>query len=71
MFIELDNDQNKPSEKILGFLSKQLNISTMQLSPVSKNSQTTYRNKIKSFLRYQEFEENQESFLKKFIMHEM
>lgn len=71
VFIDFDNDQNIPSEKILDFLSKQLSISTIQLSSVSKNSQTTYRKKIQSYLGYQEFEVAQEVFLKKFIMHEM
>jgi hypothetical protein len=71
IFIELNNDPNKSSEKILHFLSKQLNISVTELSPVSKNSETRYREKIKSFLGYQEFGEKQEIFIKKFIMHEM
>src|SRR5207247_3043135 len=71
VFIDLYNDQNKPSEKIIEFLSKQLAILTTKLAPVSKNSQTTYREKIKSFLGFQEFEESNKTFLNKCIMHEM
>lgn len=71
LFVDEENDQNTPSDKILEFLSKQLGIVTTQLQSVSKNSQTVYREKIKSFLGYQEFSDQQSSFLKKFIMHQV
>jgi len=59
-------------EKIIQYLSKQLNIITATSLPaISKNSQTTYRQKIQGYLDYQDFSDKQEVFLKKYIAHEM
>ena len=52
-------------EKIIQYLSKQLNIITeTSLTAISKNSQTTYRQKIQVYLDYQDFSDKQEVFLK-------
>lgn len=70
-FIDLDNKMNQVDEKILLFLSKQIGTDSSCLSPISKNSQTSYRKKIKSFLGYTEFKESHVDLLKEFILHEM
>jgi Domain of unknown function (DUF4158) len=58
------NDENIFPEKIIRYLSKQLGIAEISLSPISKNSQTTYRQKIQTYLDYQDFSQKQETFLK-------
>src|SRR3990167_9340842 len=70
IFFNQDNEDILP-EKIIQYLAKQLDIEAIFLTPISKNSQTTYRQKIQSYLDYQDFSDKQEAFLKKYIMHEM
>lgn len=54
VFHNQDNEDALP-EKIIQHLSKQLNITETTLTPISKNSQTTYRQKIQNYLNYQDF----------------
>jgi hypothetical protein len=70
IFFNQDNEDVLP-DKIIQYLSKQLSITAVSLTPISKNSQTTYRQKIQAYLNYQDFSDKQEAFLKKYIMHEM
>ncbi|TXT29487.1 MAG: hypothetical protein FD136_1852 [Chitinophagaceae bacterium] len=70
VFHDYDNEDVLP-EKITQYLAKQLSIEIISLTPISKNSQTTYHKKIQTYLNYQDFSDKQEAFLKKYIMHEM
>ena len=70
IFHNQDNEDVLP-EKIIQYLAKQLSITATSFTPISKNSQTTYRQKIQSYLDYQDFSDKQEAFLKKYIIHEM
>ncbi len=65
------NKNSSLSDKIRHYLCKQLNISEIPLTPVSRNSQTTYAQIIKGYLGYREYTASEETLLKDYILCEM
>lgn len=65
------NYENKLPNSVIHYLSKQLDIQPTTLLPVSRNSETSYRQKIKNYLGYCDFSESGEKLLKDCIIYEM
>lgn len=65
------NTEDGLSDQIIHFLCSQLGIMPITLTLASKNSQTTYKQKIKEYLKYRDFDANQAKNLKSYILAEL
>ena len=69
------NNETNPSIKIMTYLAKQLGIEAtsvvFSVPRISRNSESLYRQKIKNYLDYRDFTENEERLLKTYITQEM